>query len=118
MGTSKLAIAFLITPFSPSSSGGEAPADFDAVQRSIQEAAHAAGVQLVHPKELVRAGAVMDQVKTEINNADIILAVITGKNANVFYELGLAARPAILIARSKDDVPFDIRHLRYWTYGG
>ena len=113
-----MAKAFLITPFSPERAGGEAPADFDAVQRCVKTAADAAGVDLVHPKALVRAGAIMDQVKAEIVDADVILAIITGQNANVFYELGLAMRPSILIARSKADVPFDIQHLRYWTYGG
>jgi hypothetical protein len=51
--------------------------------------------------------------------AKLILADLSGKNANVFYELGLAhalAKPAILIAESVDDVPFDLRALRILEY--
>ncbi|NTU74475.1 hypothetical protein HGB07_10215, partial [Candidatus Roizmanbacteria bacterium] len=46
-------------------------------------------------------------------------ADLTGKNPNVFYELGLAhalAKPAILIAESMDDVPFDLQSLRHLVY--
>jgi len=51
--------------------------------------------------------------------AKLILADLTGKNPNVFYELGLAhaiTKPAILIAESIDDVPFDLRALRILEY--
>jgi hypothetical protein len=44
---------------------------------------------------------------------------LTGKNPNVFYELGLAhalAKPAILITESISDVPFDLRSLRVIVY--
>jgi hypothetical protein len=50
-----------------------------------------------------------------------VCAEISGGNDNVFYELGIAHtlnKPALLItqAKSPDDVPFDIRHLRYIQY--
>jgi hypothetical protein len=51
--------------------------------------------------------------------AKIILADLSGKNPNVFYELGLAhalAKPAILVTESMDDVPFDLRALRVLIY--
>ena len=37
----------------------------------------------------------------------------------MFYEIGLAhaiGRPVILIAQAEQDVPFDVRHLRYIRY--
>jgi hypothetical protein len=48
-----------------------------------------------------------------------VLAELSGKNANVFYELGLAhaiGKPAIIITRSEADVPFDLKALRYVYY--
>ena len=49
----------------------------------------------------------------------LILADLSGKNPNVFYELGLAhalAKPAILVVESMGDVPFDLRALRVLQY--
>ena len=47
------------------------------------------------------------------------MAELTGKNPNVFYELGLAHalnKPVILVAQTLDDLPFDLRHLRTIIY--
>src|SRR5258705_5159149 len=64
----------------------------------------------------------MEQVQKEIREADIVIAILTGQNPNVYYELGIAlesaSRPAILIVGSGDEVPFDIRPHRYLTYKG
>ena len=49
----------------------------------------------------------------------MMLADLTGKNANVLYELGLAHaidKPVVLLSQSMDDVPFDLRALRVITY--
>lgn len=109
--------AFLITPLS-AERARETPEVFEAVQRAIAEAARRAGVELIHPAQMSRAGAIMDkQVQPEIETADVVLALITGQNPNVFFELGFTRRDAILICRSAEYVPFDIRHHRYWTYG-
>ena len=48
-----------------------------------------------------------------------MLADLTGKNPNVFYELGLAhaaRKPVLLVTQSMDDVPFDLRALRVIVY--
>jgi hypothetical protein len=114
--------AFLITPFTPERAGNEAPEVFRSVQQTVARAVAGAGAELVHPAELSVAGAIMDEVRKRILEADIVLAILTGQNPNVFYELGIAleraSRPAILIVGSGDDVPFDLRHHRYFTYGG
>src|SRR5688572_26195831 len=112
--------AFLITPFSAERARHESAESFRAVQHAIESGALAAGVELVHPAELGAAGVVMDQVREQIGVADGVLAVISGENPNVYYELGIAleraARPAILISRSGTEVPLDVRHHRYITY--
>lgn len=44
---------------------------------------------------------------------------MTDRNPNVFYELGLAhaiSKPVILISKSIDDVPFDLRSIRVLVY--
>ena len=54
-------------------------------------------------------------IQESILNADLILCDMSERNANVFYELGLAhaiGKPAILVARKEDELPFDLRHVR------
>ena len=65
------------------------------------------------------AGKIIDQIWRGISNANVLIAELTTKNPNVFYELGLAhalAKPVILVSSTDDDVPFDLRHLRYIKY--
>jgi hypothetical protein len=65
------------------------------------------------------AGKVIDQMWRSISDAKVLIAELTTKNPNVFYELGLAhalRKPVILISSTDDDVPFDLRHLRYIKY--
>jgi nucleoside 2-deoxyribosyltransferase len=62
---------------------------------------------------------IMDDILRSIHAADLILADLTRRNANVFYEVGIAhavGKPVLLIAQSIDDVPFDLRHRRVLLY--
>jgi hypothetical protein len=66
-------------------------------------------------------GVVMEDVLRELARAEIVIADLTGRNANVFYELGIAhaTRPAesvLLITQSPADVPFDVQPYRYIEY--
>ena len=77
-------------------------------------------MDLAHPAQIKASGIIVEDVKKEIREADVVVAILTGQNPNVFYELGIAletaVRPAILIVGSDDDVPFDVRPHRYLTY--
>ena len=45
---------------------------------------------------------------------------MTGRNANVFYEVGYAhalGKRAILLTRDVDDIPFDLKHFPHIVYG-
>jgi hypothetical protein len=66
-------------------------------------------------------GSIMEEVWAALNACRFVIAEITGGNDNVFYELGIAHtlnKPALLItqAAAPENVPFDIRHLRYIVY--
>lgn len=66
-------------------------------------------------------GAIMQDVWAAINAARLVIVETTEVNANVYYELGIAhtlGKPAILLTQRDniDDVPFDIRHLRFTIY--
>jgi len=69
--------------------------------------------------DFVGPGPIMKDVWSAIHAAQVIVADCTGRSANVFYEIGLAhavGRHTILISRSIDDIPFDLRHLRIIVY--
>lgn len=113
--------AFLLTPFSAKATGDEKPATYRAVQRAIRAACADAGVDLRRADSIFKSGVVVDQIREAIAEADLVIAVCTGKNANVFYELGMAEamghRP-ILIAPDSRHLPFDKAHWRCHMYGG
>lgn len=74
-----------------------------------------AGFEPLRADGLFNTGAVMEQIWTQIRKAKVLLADLTGKNPNVFYELGLAhalKKPVVFVAGDIEDVPFDVRHLR------
>ncbi len=61
----------------------------------------------------------MDQVWQGINSAKVLVAELTTRNPNVFYELGLAhamKKPVVLVSARKEDVPFDLQHIRVIYY--
>lgn len=63
--------------------------------------------------------AIMEDIWRYTNEARFLISDITGRNANVFYETGVAhtiGKDVILITQSIDDVPFDLKHLRHIVY--
>lgn len=69
--------------------------------------------------DIFATGKIMDQVWTGINAATVLVAELTSRNPNVFYELGIAhalKKPVVLISSNEDDVPFDVRHIRVIYY--
>ncbi len=69
--------------------------------------------------EIFGTGKIMDQVWRGINSAKVLVAELTTRNPNVFYELGLAhalKKPVVLVSSNEDDVPFDLHHIRVIYY--
>ncbi|MBC6934417.1 MAG: DUF4062 domain-containing protein [Chloroflexi bacterium] len=63
--------------------------------------------------------AIMAEVWSAIYASRVVIAECTGRNPNVFYELGIAhtlGKPAIMLTQDIEDVPFDLRHLRVIVY--
>ncbi|HTU89485.1 MAG TPA: hypothetical protein VMF69_05255 [Gemmataceae bacterium] len=69
--------------------------------------------------EIFGAGKIMDQIWAGINAAKVLVAELTSRNPNVFYELGLAhalKKPVVLVSSNEADVPFDLKHIRVIIY--
>lgn len=69
--------------------------------------------------EIFGTGKIIDQIWSGINNAKVLVAELTSRNPNVFYELGLAhalKKPVVLVSANEPDVPFDLKHIRVIYY--
>jgi hypothetical protein len=88
-------------------------------KRIIKPAIEANRLYAVRGDSLFRSTNIMDDVWNGIRRAKMLIAELTEKNPNVFYELGLAhavSKPVILISASIDDIPFDLRAIRVLLY--
>ncbi len=62
---------------------------------------------------------IMQDIWENINQAKFVIADCTGRNPNVFYELGIAhtiGKPVFMCAQRPEDFPFDISHIRHFVY--
>jgi len=78
-----------------------------------------AGLDPVRADDLFRPSVIASDLWKMIQEAKVLLAELTTKNANVFYELGLAhaiGKPVILVSETMMDVPFDLQQLRVLMY--
>lgn len=69
--------------------------------------------------DIFATGKVVEQIWRGINDAKVLVAELTSRNPNVFYELGLAhalGKPVVLVSSTEEDVPFDLRHIRVIYY--
>ena len=63
--------------------------------------------------------SIMQGVWEHINTAEFVICDCTGRNANVFYELGIAhtlGKRVFICAQNQKDLPFDINHIRAFIY--
>jgi hypothetical protein len=76
-------------------------------------------VKCVRGDEIYSKQRIMDDIWQSIKSCRFVIAELTGKNPNVLYEVGLAhaiGKPVIILTRNADDVPFDLKDLRYLYY--
>lgn len=93
--------------------------EFTPIYQAIQSAAEKAGLRARRADDIWENPAVIQDVVSLIDRSRIVICDCTGKNPNVFYETGIAhtlGREVILITQSENNIPFDLRHLRYVSY--
>jgi len=93
---------------------------FCVYEEAILPAAKAAGMRSMHAGEIFDNREIIEDVWESICTARVVIADVTGRNPNVFYELGIChtlGKEVIVITQNRDDVPFDIRHRRFLEYG-
>lgn len=102
---------FVVMPFGDS---------FDRYYQNIfVPAIEAVGLSAVRGDSLFRSSDILGDIWSMIRTAKVLLADLSGRNPNVFYELGLAhalGKPVVLVSDQVEDVPFDLRGFRVSGY--
>ena len=109
--TTPKAFCFVLMPFSDEFS--------DVYQIGIKEACENVGLYCERVDEQIFQERILDRIYNQISKADFIVADMSGRNANVFYEVGYAhalGKPTILLTSKSDDIPFDLKHFPHIIY--
>lgn len=109
---------FVISPIGDEGSEIREHAD-DVFSFIIEPAMRECGVEVVRSDRLMEPGRISDQMFRELFSDDLCIALVTGRNPNVFYELALAqasGRPVIVLLSRDEELPFDIQDLRSVRY--
>jgi hypothetical protein len=104
---------FVIMPFAK-----EFTPTFRAIQRAVEGER---GFTCTRTDELLGGGHIIEDILKGIASSELIVADVTGRNANVYYELGIAhmSKPVervILLSQAVDEIPFDLRQFRHIVY--
>src|SRR6266404_778972 len=94
-------------------------AGFTAVYDSIKATAEKVGLRCRRADDIWENPAIIQDIVSLIDRSRVVICDCTGRNPNVFYEIGIAhtlGREVILITQNEADIPFDLRHLRYISY--
>jgi hypothetical protein len=85
----------------------------------IQGPANDAGYLCERVDMSVFTGDILSRIKSRIETADLVVADVTGGNANVYLEVGYAwgkDRPTLLLAKKGDELKFDVTGQRCIVY--
>lgn len=96
-------------------------AAYSKVYSAIRTAAVGLDLQCHRADDIWVHDHIIQDIVTLIDESHIVVCDCTGRNPNVFYEIGIAhtlGRRVVLITQVKDDIPFDLRPLRFIHYYG
>lgn len=109
---------FVISPIGEEGSEVREHAD-DVFDYVISPAVERAGYLTHRADHLKKPGLITEQMYRSIFEADLLVAIITFRNPNVFYELAIAqaaARPVVILNLKGHPIPFDIKDIRILEY--
>jgi hypothetical protein len=103
---------FVIMPFKDEMKG--------VYDSAIKPAVESQGLKCIRVDQIDGSGNVVRRIIHHIHQAKAVIADLTGKSANVFYELGIAhalGNNVIVLAQDvKQDVPFDVSNYKVIAY--
>lgn len=93
--------------------------EFNNVYETLKHVSEKLSLKCLRADDIWQHDAVIQDVVSLIYQSRIVICDCTGRNANVFYETGIAhtlGKDVILITQNSNDIPFDLQHLRFLTY--
>jgi hypothetical protein len=105
-------LCFVLMPFGPKWSR-------KLFEQHIKPTGNKIGFDVLRADDIYGVTGIMQDVWIYINRARIVIADLTTRNPNVFYEVGLAhaiGKDVVLITQDMADVPFDLQSLRCVVY--
>jgi hypothetical protein len=95
------------------------PAVLEVVQKMMGPD-QASNFEVIRELDDVSPGSITESIIRHIARADLCIVDLTGKNPNVFFELGvryvLQRNGTILMVQNTSDMPFNIRQFRVVEY--
>ena len=92
---------------------------FDSVYEVVRAACKRLCLEPLRVDEIYGPTHIIDDVFRTIEQSQLVISDLTGRNPNVLYETGLAHarnRDVVMIVQNGEDIPVDLRHIRYVTY--
>ena len=105
---------FVISPIGAEGSDVRRRAD-QILRHVIGPAAEAAGFSAIRADQISEPGLITTQVIQHIVDDPLVIADLTGSNANVFYELAIRhaiRKPLVQIIQKDEKIPFDVAGMR------
>lgn len=92
----------------------------DIYEVGIKPACIEAGATCERVDEQMFLENILSRIYGQIKDADVIVAEVTGRTPNVFYETGYAhglGKRVIFLTQNVKDIPFDLMHYPHIVYG-
>lgn len=107
-------LCFVIAPIGRPGSEERQRSD-DVLNGLIKPAAESVGFRLERADQIEESGLITTQVVRRLVEAEMVVADLTGRNPNVFYELAVrhaARKPVVQMITEGEDLPFDVKDVR------
>jgi hypothetical protein len=109
---------FVIMPFS-STASCTCEEWTEIFEHVLKPAVEGSGLDYECRRSEATRGNVVAAIIRDLDDAHVVMADLTDRNANVFYELGVRhalRNRTIILAQKREDIPFDLRGYGYHVY--
>src|SRR3990172_491888 len=112
-------VCFVIMPFGQQGTV-EYERNFSIYRDMIKPVVEGCGYEAIRADEVEHPGSITRSIIEYLHRSDLVVSDLSGRNANVFYELGvrhaLYRAGTVLICRAGEELPFDIKDYRVLFY--